>query len=89
MKLKETKLFGLTKSCIALAAILGYFVAVAFTHSAVIIVFSVAVLLTILFCGQPSLFRDSSGSRVPIFCFLAVAWLGAIAMGLNWFFSRH
>ena len=89
MKPHETKTFGPTKVAIQFAATLGLFISSIFWHTALMMSLSAAALLTVSFCLQPQLFRDRSGPLVPIFCFLTVAWLGAIGMFLYWFFSRH
>jgi hypothetical protein len=87
MKINES--FGPAKIAIQSLAILAFVMASIFSHGAVVRILSAAILLTISFGLQPNLFRARSGSLVPMFVMLTLAWLGAIGMLLYWLLGGH
>ena len=87
--MKTNESFGPTEIAIQSFAILAFVMASIFSHGAVVRIFSAAILLTITFCLRPNLFRDRSGSLVPIFVMLTFAWLGAVGILFCSLFGGH
>jgi hypothetical protein len=86
--MKTTDSFGPTKIAIQSFAILAFVIVSIFSHGAAVRIFSAAMLLTITFGLRPNLFRDRSGSLVPMLVMLTLAWLGAIGILLYSLFGH-
>jgi hypothetical protein len=86
--MKTTDSFGPTRIAIQSFAILAFVVANVLSHDVVVRVFAAAILLTITFCLQPSLFRDRAGSLVPMIVMLTLAWLSAMGILVCSIFGR-